>query len=72
MQNLDLDQIKEGLPGISPIFGSFLSEASLVCLDSQCHKCGVGLAIYGAYEDKYSLIWTDQITEQIKATVLTI
>lgn len=47
MRRLNLDQLKEGQPGISKSAGNFLSEAGAFCLMKNGHQKGVELKVNG-------------------------
>jgi hypothetical protein len=68
MKRLYLDELKEGLPGISKTVGAFLVEAAVVCLTAQNHKPGVLIRLSGNYEVTFELFWRDEMTEQIRKT----
>ncbi len=60
---LDLGDLGQGLPAITPNFGKALSEAGGVCLESQGHVQGVQLLVRGYSNTNHSLTWppvTDQ------------
>ena len=42
---LDLNELKAGLPAITPVWGSALAEAASVCLETQGHRQGVRLIV---------------------------
>ncbi len=68
MRTLHLDTLKQGLPKISPAFGTFLAEAAAVCLTHMGHQSGVRLSVEGDFEAKFSLKWTQIIGEREKAS----
>lgn len=45
MQTLNLQQLNQGLPGVTPAFGSAIAEAATICLTSLAHEPGVILAM---------------------------
>lgn len=45
MLEIDLDDLREGLPGFTPIAGSFLAEATAYCLELSGHQAGVELTL---------------------------
>ena len=60
---LDLGDLGQGLPAITPNFGKALSEAGGVCLESQGHVQGIQLLVRGYSNTNHSLAWppvTDQ------------
>jgi hypothetical protein len=62
--NLDLSRLDNGLPGITPSWGGFLSEASSVCLVSQNHALGVVMDVLGSQKAQFKIFWDDQIQNQ--------
>jgi hypothetical protein len=46
-RRLVLTDLKQGLPGITSAVGSFMIEASVMCLEDQNHKSGVELMVNG-------------------------
>jgi len=68
MRKLNLDQLKEGLPGVTKSFGAFLAEAAMYCLEENGHQGTVQLKVTGHFEETFELIWTDKVTEDVKST----
>lgn len=62
---LDLNDLGNGLPAITPDFGRALAEAGGVCLESQGHVQGVQLRVRGYSDKLYPLAWPS-ITEQTR------
>ena len=60
---LDLNDLGNGLPAITPDFGQALAEAGGVCLESQGHGQGVRLSVRGYSSNSHPLAWPS-ITEQ--------
>ena len=54
---LDLNELDNGLPGITPIWGSAMVEVAIECLVSQGHAPGVRLATEGGARDSRVLTW---------------
>ena len=54
---LDLNDLTDGLPGVSPQMGSAMVQAAAVCLELQGHDQGVRLQIDGQINGSYSLVW---------------
>lgn len=54
---LDLNDLGQGLPAITPDFGMGLAQAGGVCLESQNHEQGVQLSVQGYSNNSYSLTW---------------
>lgn len=65
MCGLDLNDLGNGLPAITPSFGMALAEAGGVCLESQGHAQDVQLSVRGYSYKSYSLTWPT-ITEQTR------
>ena len=61
---LDLCNLGDGLPAITPAWGTSLAEAGGVCLESQGHERGVELRLKGDRSSCYSLIWPE-VTDQV-------
>jgi hypothetical protein len=64
--DLLLDSLQDGLPGISPTAGSFVAEACAVCLTSQAHVTGVELEVGGLTSDTFRVWWNIDVTDQIR------
>lgn len=65
MPILDLCELQNGLPAITPAFGSALAEACAVCLSEQKHQPGVELDIIGALIGNFKLYWP-AVSEQMQ------
>ena len=64
---LDLNELGNGLPAISPPFGKAIAEAAGVCLESQGHAQLTAIVIKGYIDDEFRLSWP-QVTEQARRT----
>ena len=64
---LDLNELGDGLPAITPSFGKALAEATGVCLESQGHAVLTQITIRGHVSIEHPLVWP-QVTEQILRT----
>ena len=64
---LDLNELGDGLPAITPSFGKALAEAAGVCLESQGHAVLTQITIRGHVSIEHPLVWP-QVTEQILRT----
>ncbi len=64
---LDLNQLGDGLPAITPSFGKALAEAAGVCLESQGQAQMTRLTIRGHVSVERPLVWP-QVTEQTRRT----
>ena len=65
MRELNLDILKEGLPGITRATGIYLHEAILVALAKNGHRSGVLLKVEGEFETELSLIWKEDVGKAI-------
>jgi len=61
---LDLQELANGMPAITPAFGAYLAQAGAVCLDSQGHSQGVPLSVQGSYAHNLPVHWPN-ITNQM-------
>jgi hypothetical protein len=66
MDELDLNVLKEGLPGVSKTRGAEHAEACLVCFGLHKHPIGVELEVKGSYDERFRVVWDDVLTEQIR------
>ena len=64
---LNLHELGDGLPAITPSFGTALAEAAGVCLESQGHALLTQITIRGHVSAKYPLVWP-RVTEQTRRT----
>jgi hypothetical protein len=62
---LDLSALGDGLPAITPHFGSCLAEAAAVCFEDQRHQSGVVLTLDGDAFGRYSVLYP-AVTEQMR------
>lgn len=62
--NLDLNKLDRGLPGITPSWGGFLSEASATCLVSQNHQLGVKMDVLGSQKAQFKIFWNNSVRSQ--------
>lgn len=65
MQELYIETIKEGMPGITPAIGNYLYENCLVSLNQSGHTSGTELHLDGLREETCQLYWDGQITDQM-------
>ena len=54
---IDLNELGQGLPAITPAWGSAMAEAAGVCLESQGHTQGVLLGVTGHVNSSHVLAW---------------
>ena len=64
MPHLNLSDLNDGLPAISPAFGETLAQVGGLCLESQGHGRGVQLRVRGHRNNSYSVEWPE-VTEQV-------
>lgn len=62
---LDIETIKEGMPGITPVIGNYLYENCLVSLNLSGHASGTEMHVGGLRDETYQLHWEGQMTDQI-------
>ena len=60
---LTLDHLRHGFPNIPAEGGAMLAQAAVVCLDQQAHTSPVRLMVDGAFNARFSLAWSERITE---------
>ncbi len=65
-RELFLDELENGLPGISKAWGKFLGEASSFCLTLKNHESGVEMKIKGDAETIFRVFWNIEITKQTR------
>jgi len=54
---IHLNSLSDGFPGITPKYGSFLSEAAVVCLEDQNHPSGIRMTIDGDINHQLNVFW---------------
>lgn len=66
---LDINEISQGLPGLSTVSGKHLYEGCVVCLTRHRHKnSDTVFNVYGDNEINYSLIWDNIFDDQLDRT----
>jgi hypothetical protein len=65
IQVLNLQSLNQGLPAITPAFGTAIAEAGSVCLTDEAHEPGVVLQVEGEFSTTFKLDW-QPVTEQIQ------
>ena len=65
-QKLLLNELENGLPGVSKAWGKFLCEASSLCLSLKNHASGVKMQVIGDAELVFEVFWNNEIIEQIR------
>ena len=63
-QQLFLDELENGLHGISKAWGEFLGEASAYCLTLKNHTSGVEMSVKGNIEKVSQVFWSNEINKQ--------
>lgn len=56
---LDLDDLAEGYPGITPERGASMAEAAVVCLERARHSSGVMMEVSGDYAKTCEVVWSE-------------
>jgi hypothetical protein len=57
VDKLNLSDLEQGMPGITPRFGACLAEAACFCLENQNHGTGVQMKIDGEFRHSLRLQW---------------
>jgi hypothetical protein len=65
VEEINLREIEEGIPALSPAFGAFLGEACRLCLYQADHLPGKSLEVLGEAERHFRLIWEGAITPEM-------
>lgn len=66
---IDIQEIFQGLPGLSPTSGQHLYEGCVVCLTRKSHSStGTELNVYGDATVNYSLTWNSIFDDQLDRT----
>jgi hypothetical protein len=65
IQVLNLQSLNQGLPAITPAFGTAIAEAGAICLTDEAHESGVVLKVEGEFSATFQLDW-QPITEQTR------
>ena len=60
----NIDDLKNGLPGITKAWGELLTEASVVCFESQRHLSGVDVKITGIDDHIVKFFWNIMVSKQ--------
>lgn len=64
-QSINLEEIKNGMPGITPVIGNYLYENCLVSLHNAGHSDGVELQLKGMQDEICKLHWTGELSDQM-------
>lgn len=65
--DVDLPELGQGMPGLSPEYGLVMAQAASVCLDDQGHTNPVTLAVVGDQDANVNVTW-QPVTEQHRNT----
>jgi len=68
MRKLHLNQLLQNISGITPIFGRFLWETAVYCLQKMGHISGVILNVSGNKKEKIILNWSNFLDAEVAAT----
>ena len=68
MDTIQLTEIKQGTPGITPVEGANLYENCVVALHNSSHPVPVTLQVSGINTCNYSLLWEDTFSDQLRRT----
>src|SRR5688500_8083219 len=64
---LNLNDITQGLPGLTPAIGQHLFESCVVCLTRQNHDHkGTRFRVYGDQKIDFTLTWNDIFSDQLE------
>jgi hypothetical protein len=66
VDEISINRLKQGFPGLSPVVGAAHAEACIVCLENQKHISGVEIAVQGLISKTFQITWDDIIDEQVK------
>ena len=66
MRKLNLNNLKEGIGGLTEAFGSFLAEAAMVCLETNHQKGKAILKVEGDFKENFEINWTGKLTEEVR------
>lgn len=70
LQTLNLDELKQGLPGLTEDAGGSLRQTAMVCLDSMKHSSGVTCDLKSLREllSNLRISWGETVTDQMRNT----
>ena len=65
-QILNVDDLKIGLPAITPVMGAMLAEALIICLYRNGFESGINIDVENEKDDliKFEINWTDEVDSQ--------
>ena len=62
---IDLCELRQGLPAITPSFGSALAEAGAICPSDQGHQSGIAITVQGNCSGVFTLLYPE-VTDQMR------
>ena len=68
MRKINLNQLKQGISGITVAYGEFLWETLVYCLVKMGHESGAHLVVLGNKKTKLELIWSGKLNKEVAAT----
>lgn len=66
--NMKLDNLKQGILGITPEWCSFLYQAGIICLNRNGHETETKIGVNGDYKEEISITWGDKITQEMQGS----
>lgn len=63
---INLDELKEGIMGLTETVGSFTLEACTVCLDHQGHQSPVNFELSGIHTMNIMFEWKQEVSQKIR------
>lgn len=66
MEQISFEELKQGMPGITPVIGEYLYENILAGMHLCQHDSGVSLDVQGVTNCQYSLNWDGAFTDQMQ------
>lgn len=64
-KEIEIEELKHGLPGLTKVWGGFLSEASSYCLECNNHQTGIDLLLSGFIDKSCKLRWSRVTSVQV-------
>jgi hypothetical protein len=63
---LNLEDLRTGIMGLTPEFGSFCLQACTICLEYSNHLSGVTVPVIGTQAVNATISWTSIVNDQVK------
>lgn len=63
---LELNELRKGMPGVTPIVGAALAEAAAVCLQEMEHSSGIEMKV-GGLEQAVQILWPEVDEQAFRA-----